>query len=192
MPSPQHDWYQNYFLSVETYRVLDALEENLCAGEFSTELLPGESLTIVVSIEPNPNLDGVSAYRTRQAYDQQILSQSKLSDQPAELSQLVLAADQFVVQRATPEDPDGHSIIAGYPWFGDWGHDTMIALPGLTLITGRPEIARSILRTFSHFVDQGMLPNRFPEVGEEPEYNTVDATLWYFECPARLLGINRG
>ena len=179
---PQHEWFQNYFLSVESYRGLDALEDNLYAGEFRTELLPGESLTLVVSTEPNPNLDGVSAYRTRQAYDQQILSQSELSNQPAELSQLVLAADQFVVHRPTPGDPDGHSIIAGYPWFGDWGRDTMIALPGLTLTTGRPKIARSILRTFSHFVDQGMLPNRFPEVGEEPEYNTVDATLWYFEA----------
>jgi predicted glycogen debranching enzyme len=71
-------------------------------------------------------------------------------------------------------------VIAGYPWFGDWGRDTMIALPGLTLATGRPEIAASVLRTFGAFVSQGMLPNRFPDAGETPEYNTVDATLWYF------------
>jgi predicted glycogen debranching enzyme len=93
-----------------------------------------------------------------------------------------LAADQFIVRRPSPDEPAGHSIIAGYPWFGDWGRDTMISLPGLTLTTGRPEVARSILRTFARFVDQGMLPNRFPDAGETPEYNTVDATLWYFEA----------
>src|SRR5438046_6419783 len=74
------------------------------------------------------------------------------------------------------------TIIAGYHWFGDWGRDTMIALPGLTLTTGRPDVARRILTTFARFVDQGMLPNRFPDAGEAPEYNTVDATLWYFEA----------
>ena len=73
-------------------------------------------------------------------------------------------------------------MIAGYPWFCDWGRDTMIALPGLTLATGRPEVAKEILLAFSEHVDQGMLPNRFPDRGEEPEYNTVDATLWYFEA----------
>ena len=80
----------------------------------------------------------------------------------------------------TAADPGGKSIIAGYHWFSDWGRDTMIALPGLTLATGRPEAAAGILRTYAQFVDQGMLPNRFPDAGETPEYNTVDATLWYF------------
>ena len=90
---------------------------------------------------------------------------------------LTLAADQFIVQRA-----DLKTVIAGYPWFSDWGRDTMIALPGLTLVTGRFEIARDILLAFAHSVDRGMLPNRFPDAGEAPEYNTVDATLWYFEA----------
>jgi predicted glycogen debranching enzyme len=104
---------------------------------------------------------------------------------------LVLAADQFIVSRTLTgsplgaegdEEEGGSTIIAGYPWFGDWGRDTMIGLPGLTLATGRHEVAARILRTFSHFVDQGMLPNRFPDDGEWPEYNTVDATLWFFEA----------
>ncbi|MHC5722069.1 MAG: amylo-alpha-1,6-glucosidase, partial [Nostoc sp.] len=93
-----------------------------------------------------------------------------------------LAADQFIVDRSLPEDPYGKTIIAGYHWFSDWGRDTMISLSGLTISTGRPELARSILRTFARYVDQGMLPNRFPDAGEQPEYNTVDATLWYFEA----------
>jgi predicted glycogen debranching enzyme len=86
------------------------------------------------------------------------------------------------VSRPSEQDKDGKSVIAGYHWFGDWGRDTMISLPGLTIATVRPEIARSIIKTFSAYVDQGMLPNRFPDAGEKPEYNTVDATLWYFEA----------
>jgi predicted glycogen debranching enzyme len=93
------------------------------------------------------------------------------------ISSLVAAADQFIVKRGELQ-----TIIAGYHWFGDWGRDTMIALPGLTIATGRPGIARNILLTFARYVDQGMLPNRFPDEGETPEYNTVDATLWMFEA----------
>ena len=91
--------------------------------------------------------------------------------------QLVLAADQFIVSRG-----GGKTIIAGYPWFSDWGRDTMIALNGLTLATNRPQIARDILLEFSRHISEGMIPNRFPDAGETPEYNTVDATLWYFEA----------
>ena len=98
---------------------------------------------------------------------------------PGWVRQLVLAADQFAVARG-----DGGTVIAGYPWFGDWGRDTFIALPGLSLVTGRPELAAAWLRTFARFVDAGMLPNRFPDAGETPEYNTVDATLWYVEALA--------
>jgi predicted glycogen debranching enzyme len=80
---------------------------------------------------------------------------------------LTAAADQYIVSRG-----DQKTVIAGYHWLSDWGRDTMIALPGLTLLTGKPEIARSILRTFAQYVDQGMLPNRFPDAGATPEYNT--------------------
>ena len=94
----------------------------------------------------------------------------------------MLAADQFVVDRRSPGTPAGKSVIAGYHWFDDWGRDTMISLPGLTLVTGREKVAAAILRTFAQFVSQGMLPNRFPNTGEVPEYNTMDATLWYFQA----------
>ncbi|MDQ6705217.1 MAG: glycogen debranching protein, partial [Acidobacteriota bacterium] len=94
---------------------------------------------------------------------------------------LPAAATQFLVKRG-----HGDTIIAGYPWFEDWGRDTMISLPGLTLATGRPEIAKSILVEWSRFVDRGMLPNRFPDAGSkpgnQPEYNTADAALWFFEA----------
>jgi predicted glycogen debranching enzyme len=178
----QHEWYRDYFLSVEEYRGLDALDDNLYAGLFQATLHPGESLTVVASTDAAPNLDGDSAYAERRAYEQQLLTQSGYDNAPAWVQHLMLAADQFIVRRALPDDPDGRSVIAGYPWFSDWGRDTMISLPGLALVTGRHEIAARVLRTFAHFVDRGMVPNRFPDAGERPEYNTVDATLWYFEA----------
>src|SRR5260221_10059612 len=104
---------------------------------------------------------------------------------PSWVRQLTLAADQFLVARGNRGDPAaGTTVIAGYPWFGDWGRDTMIALPGLALATGRHAEAASILRTFAAHLSQGMLPNRFPDGNEAPEYNTVDATLWYFHAIA--------
>ncbi len=187
--TPQHDWYKDFYLSVEAYRGLNAFDDNLCAGKFLITLQPGDTFTMVASVEPNPMLDGKIAYRERQNYEQQLVAQNRLRDSHPAVRQLVLAADQFIVRRAAPGEPDGRTIIAGYPWFGDWGRDTMISLAGLTLVTGRPDIARLILRTFSHFVDQGMLPNRFPDAGETPEYNTVDATLWYFEAIRAYLAV---
>jgi predicted glycogen debranching enzyme len=93
------------------------------------------------------------------------------------LKQLALAADQFVVQRG-----DLNTIIAGYPWFSDWGRDTMIALPGLCLVTSRFKEAKKILQKFSEHVKGGLIPNRFPDSGEAPEYNTMDGTLWFFHA----------
>ncbi len=90
-----------------------------------------------------------------------------------------------------PGNAEGRSIIAGYHWFGDWGRDTMIALPGLTLTTGRPEIAREILRSYAAFVDGGMLPNNFPDGNGVPGYNTVDATLWYFEAIRQYFSVTQ-
>jgi predicted glycogen debranching enzyme len=116
------------------------------------------------------------AYRTAEIA-QRAAIRAEASAKDTLLEALTTAADQFIVARG-PEE----SVIAGYHWFADWGRDTMISLPGLTLHTGRPEIARGILRTFARVVDKGMLPNRFPDAGETPEYNTVDATLWFFEA----------
>jgi predicted glycogen debranching enzyme len=197
------EWYRGYWLSREAYRGLDAVDDNLYAGRFEAILSPGESLTLVASTEDTPDLDGASAYARRQAYEEQLLKQSDLrstagvpvEDTSARLRQLVLAADQFIVRRAVGDDPDGRSIIAGYHWFTDWGRDTMIALPGLTLATGRPEVAGAILRTFATLINQGMLPNRFPDGGGKPgsgNYNTVDATLWYFEAIRALYAAGLG
>ncbi len=174
---PQHTWYENLWLSTENERGLDATDNNLLAGIFHAELRAGESLDIVASTDEHASLDGAKALRERQRYEHGLLARSPLAGRPTNLRALVLAASQFVVQRG-----QGNTVIAGYPWFGDWGRDTFISLPGLTLATGRPETAADILRTFAAYIDQGMLPNRFPDSGQQPEYNTVDATLWYFQA----------
>jgi predicted glycogen debranching enzyme len=184
---PEHAWHVGFDLPAERERGLDAADDHLHVGTFEATLAPGESLTLVLSTEPTPDRDGEAAWRRRAGHEGDLLRRWRRTRPAARrappwVAQLVLAADQFVVRRPLPDDPDGLSVIAGYPWFGDWGRDTMIALPGLALATGRPEASRRILATFARFVDRGMLPNRFPDGGEPPEYNTVDAALWYVEA----------
>ncbi|MBP6469060.1 MAG: amylo-alpha-1,6-glucosidase [Chloroflexi bacterium] len=180
---PQGDWYEDFFLSIEEYRGQnDVQDDHFYAALLRKTLQPGESWTMVASTSEAPNLDGQVAYAERQAYEQTLLDHAGVTAVASPIHHLYLAADQFIVKRPTQRDPNGRSLIAGYHWFSDWGRDTMIALPGLTLNTGRPEIAANILRTYAQFVDQGMIPNRFPDAGEHPEYNTVDATLWYIEA----------
>jgi predicted glycogen debranching enzyme len=182
-----HTWYERFQLAREQERGLDFHDDHLHVGTVRATLAPGATLTLVLSAEAAPSLDGEAAWRRRRRHEDDLLTrwreaQPVAAAAPAWISQLVLAADQFVVGRPTADDPLGASVIAGYHWFGDWGRDTMIALPGLMLATGRPEVARKVLTTFARFVDRGMLPNRFPDAGEAPEYNTVDATLWYVEA----------
>jgi predicted glycogen debranching enzyme len=194
-----HDWYYNFDLAVERRRGLSDREDHLHVATFHLTLQPGEAVTIVASTEANPELDGATTLKQRYSYEQKLINLWRTSrpidskETPGWLTHLVLAADQFIVSRmvtvsSAVSDPapdevlNGKTILAGYPWFSDWGRDTMISLPGLTLATGRPEIARLILRTYAQYVSQGMLPNRFPDAGEQPEYNTVDATLWFFEA----------
>jgi predicted glycogen debranching enzyme len=178
----EKNWYQDYFLSQESYRGLNPIDDHLLIGTLKASLEPGSHLGLVASTNPNPNLDSRGAYSERESYENQLIIQSGNSSSPQWLQQLILDADQFNVERHLPNGTTGGTVIAGYHWFGDWGRDTMISLPGLTLTTGRENFARKILHTFAQYVDQGMLPNNFPEVGEKPDYNSVDATLWYFEA----------
>ena len=184
---PRHEWYCDCFLPAERDRGLDDREDRLLAAVFRGPLEVGKSITLVASTEGNALLDGDAARSEQTDYESRLLrkwsSDSPTARQaPSSMRQLVLAADQFIVRRSLPGQPDGRSIIAGYHWFADWGRDTMIALPGLTLATGRPDIAKQILLAFAQFVDGGMLPNNFPDAAGKPEYNTVDAALWYFEA----------
>jgi predicted glycogen debranching enzyme len=181
------EWYRGYYLAREAERGLDHLDDHFHAGTFRARLEPGRSLTIACSAEPGPSADGEAAWGRRQSTVQSLRrcwdqARREPAAIPAWVEQLVLAADQFIVRRPLPELPAGLSIIAGYPWFEEWGRDAMIAVTGLAVATGRPEIARRILTTVSRFVDRGMLPNRFPDATRSPEYNTADAALWFIEA----------
>jgi len=184
----KHEWYRDYFLPMERYRGLDDREDHLLASTASLELGVGRSATLVLTTNARTDLDGTRALAEHVERERSFFLKWRESDAqgesvaPAWVRKLILAADQFVVKRSLPEQPEGRSIIAGYHWFGDWGRDTMIALPGLTLTTGRPEIAKKILLAFARYADSGMLPNNFPDAGGSPEYNAVDAALWYFEA----------
>ncbi len=184
---PDRTWYEGFSLRAEEERGLDAREDHLHAGTIRAQLAAGAAVTLVCSTESDPELDGDAAWRRRVRHEEHLHVRWERTGptarrSPAWVRHLVLAADQFVVRRPLPDQPDGMSVIAGYQWFGDWGRDTMIALPGLTLVTGRPEIARTILTTYARVIDRGLLPNRFSDYGEAPEYNTADATLWYVEA----------
>ncbi|MDJ0753816.1 MAG: amylo-alpha-1,6-glucosidase [Ardenticatenaceae bacterium] len=182
---PQDEWHEDYYLSLEEFRGMpDVVEDHLHIADFVIELNPGESVTMIASTRPDPNLDGTAAFGEQQAHEARIIALAEEVQGPVDeaMKHMVVAADQFIVKRSSPQNQNGHSIIAGYPWFSDWGRDTMISIPGLTLCNGRADIGRSILHTYAQYVDQGMLPNRFPDEGEIPEYNTADASLWYFQA----------
>lgn len=160
----------------EAERGLDSTEDLYMPGVFECTLSQGERVHFTATTETGAEAADV-ALNTLLRHETGLLAQVDAT-QPRWIRQLVLAADQYIVARQG--SANGKTVIAGYPWFGDWGRDTMIALPGLTLATGRTAIAADILRTFATYLNQGLLPNRFPDSGEPPEYNTVDATLWYF------------
>jgi predicted glycogen debranching enzyme len=165
-------WFNNFKYSIEQYRGLDYTEDLFNHGVFSVQLKDGDELNIIISTENPEGRNG--AELIKQEYKRR---KKLLKGQPEDetLRQLILAADQFIVKR----DENLKTVIAGYHWFTDWGRDTMISLPGLTLSTGRFDDAKKILAAFAKSVSMGMLPNRFQEK-EPPEYNNVDGTLWYF------------
>jgi predicted glycogen debranching enzyme len=168
-------WYRNFQYEAERERGLDFAEDLFNPCVLHVDLNSQSQATIIASTEPR-NASAVDEYRhTELSRRQANALRCPIKDDF--VKSLTLAADQYIVSRG-----DQKSVIAGYHWFSDWGRDTMIALPGLTLPTRRFDVARSILRTFAQNVDRGMLPNRFPDAGETPEYNTVDATLWFFEA----------
>ena len=179
-----HTWYRKFYLPVEAERGYGHLEDHLSVGCCLADLAPGDVLTFVAATESDAELDPRGALQRAAQRAQTRLANWREQrqpdvDTPESIAELVLAADQFIVRRRTDDAPQGHTIIAGYPWFSDWGRDTMVALPGLTLMTGRAEVARQVLLTWSHFVHDGLVPNRFPDAGDAPEYHTADATLWY-------------
>lgn len=173
-------WFYNMYYPVEAERGLHAVEDHYIPGYFEVELKPGENRTISVIAAAGRQIsdfDAEGLINSEEKRIQKIMDDSGFKDSFA--LQLVRASDDFIVYR---KSTDAKTIIAGYPWFTDWGRDTMIALPGITLVTGRFEDARQILYTYSKYIKNGLVPNIFPDSGEKPYYNSVDAPLWYFEA----------
>jgi predicted glycogen debranching enzyme len=169
------EWYRNFEYDEERERGLDFSEDLFNPFALRFDLRDDRPATIIASTEQR-DVTQVADYRqARVRRHRSAVLSSPVRDWFGE--SLAAASADYIVSRG-----DQKTVIAGYHWFGDWGRDTMIALPGLTLATGNYELARSILQTFAKHVDQGMLPNRFPDAGEPAEYNTVDATLWFFEA----------
>ncbi len=174
------DWYRRFEYAAEQQRGLDYQEDLFQPFVLTFDLTQNPRPSLIASTEPRA-IESAAAARTAETERRQKLVAAAPSSDSF-FQELVAAADQFIVQRG-----EFHSVIAGYHWFSDWGRDAMITLPGLTLVTQRPEVAKSILLAFAAYVDRGMLPNRFPDAGETPEYNTVDATLWFFEAVRALM-----
>lgn len=187
-------WIENLYLRVDASRGEDCFDDYLSPGYFELQISPKKqeqfSIIAVVAETEEGAQNILSELRKDNLYLQELKRQEELlrifQKRYAEVSMkdwlkwLVLAADSFVVNRASTH---GKSIIAGYHWFEDWGRDTLISLPGLTLVTGRFSDAREILTTFKEYCREGVVPNRFPDrEGDKPEYNTVDASLWFFNA----------
>jgi predicted glycogen debranching enzyme len=168
-------WYRNFLYRIERERGLDA-EEDLFNPLVLRWTLSQQQAAVVIASTERQDVRNVAEFRTKELTRRKAVEASAQNSDPF-VRALTVAANQFLVRRG-----DGWTVIAGYPWFTDWGRDTMISLPGLTLFTGNAEIAKCILRNFAGYVDQGMLPNRFVDSGEIAEFNTVDATLWFFEA----------
>ncbi|RKH12978.1 glycogen debranching protein [Corallococcus sp. CA053C] len=187
---PQH-------LRVEKARGYDFTEVQHSPGYFTATLKPGGMLGFGLTTESASHLEREPAV----VFERELLRQQRLLEHAPELARtgvparLVLAADQFIIDPPRPADAawarsmglDARSVIAGYPWFTDWGRDTMISLDGLTLATGRHREAAAILRTFEHYVRDGLIPNYFPDGENDGVYHTADATLWFFHAVDRYL-----
>ena len=164
------DWYYRFTYPVEEERGLDFEEDLFTPFEMTLRIPSEQSVAIVVCTEKRSNMDGAELM----ARERQRRKQFEREHDPVRQA-LLIGADAFIARRGK----DRLTVLAGFPWFTDWGRDTMIALPGLTLTTERFDVAKKILLTFAQYSDRGMIPNVFPDDGETPEYNTVDASLWF-------------
>jgi predicted glycogen debranching enzyme len=180
------DWYRRFLYTAERERGLDDTEDLASPGEFSWPLSgPGERAVWMLKAAPAGSHQPRTADDVVTAVNEALVAERRRREGfPTPLDR---AADSYLVQRGS-----GRTIVAGYPWFTDWGRDTFIAIRGLGLATGRLGDARDILVEWAGAVSEGMLPNRFPDRGEAPEFNSVDASLWYVVAVHELMQLDRG
>ncbi len=177
-------WYRNFLYEEERARGLDDTEDIASPGVFDWDLAAGEAVWLLTTAD-SPVLARKGDLPVRKFCDcLRELERMRRTEFPSPLHR---AAETYVVNGR-----NGKTIIAGYPWFADWGRDTFIALRGLCLATGRLNDARDILLSWANSVSEGMLPNRFPDQGEQPEYNSVDASLWFIIAVHELLQAGNG
>jgi predicted glycogen debranching enzyme len=179
-----HDphWYFNFLYQAEQARGLDCQEDLATPGCISWQLEAAEADLIFASAEFAESL--------RQSRAAAAVAQIRRREQDRRAqfsSRLHASADAYIVRKSVAQGTTAKTVIAGYPWFTDWGRDTFIALRGLCLATGRLTEARDILVAWSSTISQGMVPNRFPDHGEQPEFNSVDASLWYVNAVREYL-----
>jgi predicted glycogen debranching enzyme len=170
------DWWFGHTYALETERGLDDKEDLFTPGRFVLTVVGKGSITLWAASEAEMQFDWENELQRRRA-----AATPAPANTPV-IHVLTHAADAFVSARKSPDGSSGSTIIAGYPWFADWGRDTMISLPGLLLASGRFEQARQVLCVFAQYVSQGMIPNRFDDYTNEPSYNTVDASLWFIHA----------
>lgn len=170
-------WVKNLEYAKEAYRGLDFQEDAYAIGKIRATLAPREKLHLVFSLDPDLLEERPAHLKQTELQRLERLAFAEVA-QGEFINDLSVAADQFIVWRASTQR---YSILAGYHWFTDWGRDTMIAMRGLVIARGEKALSESIFNTFFGYLQDGLLPNRFPDFAEdEVEYNTIDATLWLF------------
>jgi predicted glycogen debranching enzyme len=182
---PEPDWWYGQTYSIETERGLDDREDLYKPGRFTVEISKAASITFWASAETPGELNWEAELRRRR--------EAEKTDPKASVTigRLLHAANDFVVARKTPDGQAGHTIIAGYPWFADWGRDTMISLPGLLLYPRRFDEAHQVLSVFAKYISEGMIPNRFDDYSNQPSYNTVDASLWFIHAAFEYVRLSK-
>ena len=166
------DWYRNFCYVREQERGLDFSEDLATPGVFAFNLAEGEAVMILSAVGATNGTPSADAHAAAARATE--LAQIEQQRRAALGSRLQRSADAYVVERN-----EGRTILAGFPWFTDWGRDTFIAMRGLLIASGRLDDAEAILLEWSGTLSEGMLPNRFPDYGDTPEYNSVDASLWF-------------
>lgn len=173
-------WWRRHALGEERARGYDSIDSACHALTASITLQPGETRALVIGLSPsvaNLRTTGLALLAAERARRHALLAQAELLDAAPEIQSLALSADDFIVNRARAKPGTGRSILAGFPWFEDWGRDAMLALPGLLLETRRFDDAKLVLETFLDHLSEGLLPNRFPDEASTPEYHSADAPL---------------
>jgi predicted glycogen debranching enzyme len=178
-------WWYRLKYRVDLSRGQDGYEDLYTPGPFVFQLSDGQTVQFNAALDAEASVGFTTAVENRQDRLTTIL-QHVSSSQPV-TRQLAVAADQFVVRRAFPGEPGSATILAGYPWFADWGRDAFIALPGLLLSTGRLSEAEEVFATFARHVDEGVVPNRFDDYSSSAHYNSIDASLWFMIAADRFL-----